>query len=280
MFLIPLVLGALALQLPFIAIVLLLLYLAKVADIGLQRPLVALGAFFIIPVIILLFDPSYSSALPALDSMMGVGLPALVFILALARWRRTTSAIAAAAVSLVIYGSLRSVIFSAHLAEIQALAQTQLQEWMPQLFEQQLYSQSIQIMNLIMPALWIAFQIIGLFLGLMLFHRQLQMPFIWAQIQFPWQYNLLFILALPLYLIKDLHILLLTIVIAGSVLPLIQGISLIINYLSRTISNKVIRAVLLIVLLINSISYIFITILGFADIWLNLRKIETGGSPA
>ncbi|PKN74203.1 MAG: hypothetical protein CVU49_09320 [Candidatus Cloacimonetes bacterium HGW-Cloacimonetes-2] len=280
MFLIPLVLGALALQLPFIAIVLLLLYLAKVADIGLQRPLVALGAFFIIPVIILLFDPSYSSALPALDSMMGVGLPALVFILALARWRRTTSAIAAAAVSLVIYGSLRSVIFSAHLAEIQALAQTQLQEWMPQLFEQQLYSQSIQIMNLIMPALWIAFQIIGLFLGLMLFHRQLQMPFIWAQIQFPWQYNLLFILALPLYLIKDLHILLLTIVIAGSVLPLIQGISLIINYLSRTIYNKVIRAVLLIVLLINSISYIFITILGFADIWLNLRKIETGGSPA
>jgi hypothetical protein len=280
MFLIPLVLGALALQLPFIAIVLLLLYLAKVADVGLQRPLVALGAFFIIPVIILLFDPSYSSALPALDSMMGVGLPALVFILALARWRRTTSAIAAAAVSLVIYGSLRSVIFSAHLAEIQALAQTQLQEWMPQLFEQQLYSQSIQIMNLIMPALWIAFQIIGLFLGLMLFHRQLQMPFIWAQIQFPWQYNLLFILALPLYLIKDLHILLLTIVIAGSVLPLIQGISLIINYLSRTIYNKVIRAVLLIVLLINSISYIFITILGFADIWLNLRKIETGGSPA
>jgi hypothetical protein len=280
MFLIPLVLGALALQLPFIAIVLLLLYLAKVADIGLQRPLVALGAFFIIPVIILLFDPSYSSALPALDSMMGVGLPALVFILALARWRRTTSAIAAAAVSLVIYGSLRSVIFSAHLAKIQALAQTQLQEWMPQLFEQQLYSQSIQIMNLIMPALWIAFQIIGLFLGLMLFHRQLQMPFIWAQIQFPWQYNLLFILALPLYLIKDLHILLLTIVIAGSVLPLIQGISLIINYLSRTIYNKVIRAVLLIVLLINSISYIFITILGFADIWLNLRKIETGGSPA
>lgn len=280
MFLIPLVLGALALQLPFIAIVLLLLYLAKVADVGLQRPLVALGAFFIIPVIILLFDPSYSSALPALDSMMGVGLPALVFILALARWRRTTSAIAAAAVSLVIYGALRSVIFSAHLAEIQALAQTQLQEWMPQLFEQQLYSQSIQIMNLIMPALWIAFQIIGLFLGLMLFHRQLQMPFIWAQIQFPWQYNLLFILALPLYLIKDLHILLLTIVIAGSVLPLIQGISLIINYLSRTIYNKVIRAVLLIVLLINSISYIFITILGFADIWLNLRKIETGGSPA
>ncbi len=280
MFLIPLVLGALALQLPFIAIVLLLLYLAKVADVGLQRPLVALGAFFIIPVIILLFDPSYSSALPALDSMMGVGLPALVFILALARWRRTTSAIAAAAVSLVFYGALRSVIFSAHLAEIQALAQTQLQEWMPQLFEQQLYSQSLQIMNLIMPALWIAFQVIGLFLGLMLFHRQLQMPFIWAQIQFPWQYNLLFILALPLYLVKDLHILLLTIVIAGSVLPCIQGISLIVNYLSRTIYNKVIRAILLIVLLINSISYIFITILGFADIWLNLRKIETGGSPA
>jgi hypothetical protein len=127
MFLIPLVLGALALQLPFIAIVLLLLYLAKVADVGLQRPLVALGAFFIIPVIILLFDPSYSSALPALDSMMGVGLPALVFILALARWRRTTSAIAAAAVSLVFYGAL-TIVISLPICGDSSLAQTQLQE--------------------------------------------------------------------------------------------------------------------------------------------------------
>ena len=280
MFLIPLVLGALAMQLPFLAVVLLWLYLARVVGVSVQQPIKVLGAFFIVPLGIMLLDSSPDIVLSGFDAVLGVGIPSLVFVLSLARNSRTTTALAAASTSVIAYGTVRAVIFAELLQSIQAEAQAQLQNLMPSLMNRELYAETFQIFNVLMPGFWTAFQVIALLIGLIVFHRQLNLPFLWTKILFPWQYNLLFLAVMPLYAFPQLQGVYYSALVGLSVIPCIQGSSILTAYLSRVILNKVVRAILLIMILINSISLVFIALLGFADIWLNLRKIETEGSPA
>ncbi len=280
MFLIPLILGLVAMQFPFIAAILLWIYMAKTAVVGIQSPLMVLGPFFVVPLVLILVDNATGTALQGLDSILGVGIPALVFLLCLIRQQRTTTSLACASGALVLYGSARAYFFAEYLQQVQIAVQDQLNQMVPELMAQDLYAQSMSLMTYLMPGFWIAFQVVAMIIGLVLFHRQLALPFLWNRIQFPWQYNLLFILGSALYLIPGLQAVFITAILGLSVLPMMQGISLLISYLSRFIMNKVMRAIILVAMLINSISFIILALIGFIDIWFNLRKIETGGSPA
>lgn len=280
MFLIPLILGFVAMQFPFIAAILLWVYMAKTAVVGIQSPLMVLGPFFLAPVVMILVDSTTGTALQGLDAILGVGIPAMAFLLCLMRQQRTTTSLACASGALVLYGSARAYIFADYLHRIQISVQEQLNQMMPELMSQEIYTQSLDLMIYLMPGFWIAFQVVAMIIGLILFHRQLALPFLWNKIQFPWQYNLLFVLGSGLYLIPGFQVAFIAAMIGLSVLPLVQGISLLISYLSRFVMNKVMRAIILIAMLINSISFIVLALIGFIDIWINLRKIETGGSPA
>lgn len=280
MFLIPLILGLVAMQFPFVAAILLWIYMAKTAVVGIQSPLIVLGPFFLAPVVLILVDSAAGTALQGLDSIMGVGIPALVFLLCLIRQQRTTTSLACASGALVLYGSARAYFFADYLGQIQQAVQEQLNQMLPELMNQDLYAQSMDLMVYLMPGFWIAFQVVAMIIGLVLFHRQLSLPFLWNRIQFPWQYNLLIVLGSALYLIPGQQVVFIAAMLGLSVLPMMQGVSLLISYLSKFIMSKVMRAIILIAMLVNSISFIILAFIGFIDIWFNLRKIETGGSPA
>lgn len=280
MLLISLILGLIAMQFPFIAIILLWIFLAKTAVIGLQQPMRILGPFFILPLIILFVDNQTATTLQSMDSIFGVGIPALVFLYCLGKQIRTTSSLAGASLALVVYGAARSYFFEKYLYSVQIQAQEQMIQLFPNLMNQEIYVQTLNVMSLIMPGIWVATQIFAMAIGLVLFHRQLSMPFVWGKIQFPWQYNLFVLVSVVLYFFPNMQILMLTTFLGLSILPLLQGISFLISTLTRLVSNKIIRAAILIVMLINTLTIFLIATIGFIDIWFNFRKIETGGSPA
>ena len=280
MFLIPLVLGSLSILFPFISAILLMMYAGKSVTISIQTPLRAMGSFFVVPLGMLLFFATPDSLLPICDSVFGVGIPVLLFLATLARLHRTSSAFAISVLALIIYGMWRGYYFQDLLLSSFSVVMAQAQATLPQYMNTEVMKQSLSMWKILMPAMWTITQICSMFVGLILFHKQVGLSFRWSELRFPVYYNLAILVVLPLYFVSGQELWFINAIASLAVLPILQGVGILVYYLTRLLSNRLILGVSLFIILINLMSYIFIMLLGFADIWLNLRKLEIGGSPA
>jgi len=280
MFLIPLVLGSLSILFPFLSVMLLMLYSGRIVSLSLSSPLKAVGSFFVVPVGILLFFTGTDTLLPVCDSIFGVGLPVLIFLLALSKLHRTSSALSVAVLAMALYGMWRGYYFQnllqSSFTEVMATAQAQF----PQYVNTEAMGKTYMIWKTLMPAAWTVTQALSMFIGLIMFHRQVGMSFRWSELRFPVYYNLFILAVLPLYFVPGQELWFYNAILSLSVVPILQGIGILVFYFQRFVSNRILLGISLFIILINLVSYVFLLLLGFADIWLNIRKLETGGSPA
>lgn len=280
MFLIPLVLGSLSVFFPFIGLILLMLYAGKGVEFSLRTPLKALAAFFVLPVAILLLDGSPSSFLPISDAVFGVGFPVLIFLIGLSRFHRTSVAFTISSLFIVAYGMWRGYYFGDVLHQSFNEVMTMARNQFPQFLDTALLEDTSAIWLAVMPSAWVVSQLLGLFAGLVVFDKQAGIEFKWSRLQLPVFYNFLIIILLPLYFITGQELVFYNVMISMAILPILQGVGVLIDFLNRILINRVMLGISLFVILINISSYILILLIGFADIWLNFRKLETGGSPA
>lgn len=280
MFVIPLVLGSLSILFPFMSVVLLMLYSGRIVNTSVQAPLKAVGSFFVVPIGILLFFAGPNTLLPVCDSLFGVGLPVIIYLSTLARFRRTSSAFAIASLALALYGMWRGYYFQELLQSSFAEVMTSARAQFPQYINTEAMGQTYHIWMSLMPSMWTITQILSMFVGVLLFHKQVGLSFNWSELRFPVFYNVFILAVLPLYFVSGQELWFYNAMISLAVIPVLQGISILVYYLQRYLKNRLILGVSLFVILINLISYVFILLLGFADIWLNIRKLDTGGSPA
>jgi len=274
----PLVLGALATLNPLIGLILMMIYSGVSLRYSISNPLNAMALFFVAPALLALaFRSEQTLIVSASDAVWGVGFASIIFLLALRNQRSLSASFTLAAISIIIYGILRHLVFGKFLTLQSEQAMAELNRLLPQLYERPEMRNSLALMRQILPASWILPQLTALFLGFLLFMLLNGIPFIWSRLSFPKYYNLLILLVLPLYLVPLLKPVFLNLLIALSLIPFIQGIGVLVHYLSRLIPSKLIMVLLIILLSLNGI---LIALLGFADLWLDLRKLNNGGTTA
>ncbi len=279
MFFAPLLLGMLAIPLPFISLVLMMLYAGKTLQISIIAPHRLLLLFCVVPLASLAAISDPASVLASANAILGVGLAVYVFLQAIRARQTISTAFAFAAVWIVFFGTLRHILWGTlltrQLETSLAMMQGQSVPWI----SPEMLSQTTYLLKLMWPVTWTASQLIALFAGLWLFHAQIGLRFSWQMLRFPAYFTMLPVAILPLYLVEDARALFINLLIALCFLPFLQGIGVVLNKASRLITNKVVRGILLFTLLVNAISYALITLLGLADQWWDFRKTNPGGNP-
>lgn len=279
MFLIPLLLGMLAIPLPFISLVLMMLYAGKTLPTSLLTPHRLLAVFCAIPFAMLIMEPSEAGLVASANSILGVGIAVYVFLIAVRMGQSISNSFAYAVIWTVLYGTLRHILWSGilskQLEEGLALIQNQNLTWI----DPSALTTTTHILRLLWPVTWTGTQLIALLIGFLLFHTQIGLRFSWQMIRYPAIFTLLPLAVIPLYLISNIRMLFINLLISLCFLPFLQGIGVVLNKASRLISNKLVRGILLVSLSINAISYALITLLGLADQWWDFRKTNAGGNP-
>lgn len=274
----PLLLGALAISFPFLALLGMMIYSGRVAVESITLPLKTIAPFFVAPALLLLWDPSRMTV-PAVDAIVGVGAVCLVFLLALRANFSLSSAFAVSALAITAYGLFRvaqwgSALTTMHIQTLELATQQ-----MKSMLDQTMLKTTIGFMSRFWPASWMLSQILALFGGYVLFLRFLGIGFRMGDLRFPSYYNLLLLAILPLYFVTEARLMFYNGFIALCVIPFLQGLGLLADRLARIVHNRLLRVFVLVFLLINIISYVLITLFGFADMWWNPANIKTGGKP-
>ena len=217
--------------------------------------------------------------IPAVDAIVGVGAVCLVFLLALRANFSLNSAFAVASLAITAYGLFRVVKWGPALTGMHVQTLELATQQMKNMLDQSMLRTTISFMSRFWPASWMLSQSLALFGGYVLFLRFLGIGFRMGDMRFPQYYNLLLLAILPLYFITEARDLFYNGFIALCVVPFLQGLGLLADRLTRIIQNRLLRIIVLVVLLVNIISYILITLFGFADMWWNPANIKTGGKP-
>ncbi|NLO11872.1 MAG: hypothetical protein GX122_05545 [Candidatus Cloacimonetes bacterium] len=279
MFFYPLLLGFVAISFPFLS-------LMGMMAIGGRSFLKTAGSlsgmllpFFVLPLIFLLWQPQ-TMMISALDAIIGVGGVCLAFLWFLKSNRSLNNAFTVSALIIIIYGLLRIFLWGPQLTELHAQAFESISGQLPAHLDAQMISSTLSIVKDFWPVYWIISQIMALFVGFIIFQRMLGIKFQWATLRFPAIYNVLFLAVLPLYFVPSVSIYFYNGLLALCAIPFLQGLAMLIQRMALIFTNNVIRAVILIILLLNFLSYPFIILFGFAGIWWNQRNIKPGGNPA
>jgi len=276
--LIALLLGAVAIFSPVIGLILMLMYCSLSLRNNSLEPLRILGLVVAAPILFAaVYRTQPGSLLVASDALGGASLAALVFLFSLRRSSRPVAALANSALVIVAYGLLRHLAFGAYLEQTHEQAMNQLATGFPQLWQAAQTQESLTLMRYLIPAGWMLPQLGALLAGTLLFLHLGGVRLSWPKLSFPTYYNLALLAILPLYLFPQLRLLFVNALLALCVLPLVQGIGVISHFLSRYASN-ILAMVLAIILIV--LNLVLVTLLGFADIWLDFRKLKNKGTLA
>lgn len=275
MSLIALLLGAIAAFNPFIGLILMLIYCRYLIRNTQQSPQSKLLLFFVFPILFAALMRQQPGAMVlASDAILGVGLAALVFLGTLGKKGNPSTAMAHAAMVIIAYGIARHFLFGSYLIMANEQAISDMSRLFPQLLRNPDMQQSLDIMRYLIPAGWMVPQLVALFLGFIFFLHLGGNRFAWKRFSVPKYYNLAIIAVLPLYFFPGLRMVFINSLIALCVLPLIQGIGVILHYVSRYSSNLVVLLLLTVLIIFN---LILVALVGFADIWLDFRKLHIKG---
>ncbi len=278
MYLFSLLLGSLALAFPALALIGLMM------NISYNGPFTSSFAIkktipFFLPAILILLVMNQDILIPAVDAILGTGLVMLIFLFALKSGVNSNSAFSLAALGIVAYGMMRMYIWGSSLGPIHhealELAFEQMRQMQQSIDESELQT-TLSFLDKLWPAQWMITQILAFFLGFWLFKRSSGIGFSLQEQPFPAIYNLSILLVLPLYLIPQAKTGFFNALAALCVLPFIQGMALLSAKLAKIIENKVVRALIIIFLLLNFVTYILIILFGFAKIWQSSNTLSKG----
>lgn len=255
-------------------------FCGKYGDQCLSAPFRTLLPAFILPLVLLILPNRQSTLLPVSDALYGVGFVTLVFINGISRRLSINNAFMTAALLLVFYGIWRIELYGTQLDTAMDNALGEMNNLFPAVVNSVEFEKTVQIMKFMMPSIWIGTQVLGLFIGLLLFQRKLGLPFKLQEFTVSKYYSLVIIALIPLYFYEKALPIMANALFGLSTVLFLQGLGVAVAKGLQLISNKLILTVLLVFLIFNVVSYLILVLIGFADQWLNFRKIETGGTPA
>ncbi len=272
---IALLLGAVATLSPFLG---LLLMQISCRNLLLQDPGRALNRallWLVIPALAAAFSfQQPETRIFASDALVGASLAALLYLRTLVRQGKPAVALTHAAMLIVIYGAVRSMLFETQLIATYDQAVTQMSELMPQMMGMPETQGSLALMRMLLPASWSVTQLTALTAGHLIMLHLSGAKSILREFQLPVWYNLLILAVLPLYFFPPQREVMANALLALCVLPLVQGVGVILNLFSRLASNAFVTILVVALALLN---LILVALLGFADVWLDFRKLRTKG---
>lgn len=273
---IPLLLGAVAVFSPMVGLLLAFVYCGSGERVREATPLQRIGLIFLPPVLFLLLTRQQSgTSLLVADAICGVGLVALVFLVSRFRGLRPEAALANAAILVICYGIVRHIVFAGYLQTAYEQSLSQLQRSFPQLLQNSVSAGSMSLIRDLQSGAWMATQLLVLGLGYILYQRLSGQKFLWNKFFLPRYYNLFLLALLPMYLFPQFRLLLLNVLIALCVLPLLQGIAVLSSLSARYAANPLLLVLGVVLIIFN---LILVALLGFTDIWLDFRNINSKGS--
>ncbi len=283
MFLIPLLLGALATIFPPLAMVALMAHNGRAARLHPMLPLRTISWFFLIPLASLLFYGSdVLSQIHLTDAVLGTGAIVLIYLLALKAGAKSNTAFSWATLGIIIYGLLRAWSWGSQLEPLHTEAINTALEQMRQIqqnIDESLIRTTLTAITNLWPAQWMVTQILALFVGFILFKKFSRIDEPISDRTFPAFYNIFILAALPLYFIPGLELYFYNALLALCVVPFIQGVAIVNQKSAAIFQNRVVRVLILILLLLNYITYIILTILGFAYMWKSPLISQQGDTP-
>jgi hypothetical protein len=273
-----LLLGALAMMSPFLGILLMLsgLHIQMIKTQG--KPLNRALLWLVFPLLSALFtlrEPQM--LLLASDAFFGAGLAALVYIGSLLRQGKPVVAFTHASLLIIVYGALRFFVFEPQISAAYTQAIAEMENYLPQLLQTEQARQSFEFTRVLLPSSWTVSQLSALTLGYLIHLRFLGSRYPLRRMMLPAYYNLLVLAVLPLYFAPQLRGLLLNTLVALLWLPFLQGIGVLLHWFARESTNILLT---LLVVLLALINIILVALIGFADTWLDLRKLRIKGNHA
>ncbi|HNU54666.1 MAG TPA: hypothetical protein PKK86_06555 [Candidatus Syntrophosphaera sp.] len=211
------------------------------------------------------------------DAVFGAGLVSLLYLYSLTRQGKPAMALVHGAILVIVYGALRFFLFRTQLIAAHDLALAEMNKLVPQMMQLAKTQNTLAITRLLLPASWTVTQLLALTAGHLAFLHLSGVRSILREFSLPAWYNLLILAVLPLYFIPPLREVLVNTLLALCFLPLVQGIGVILNWFSRLVSNPLVTLLVIALALLN---LILVALLGFADTWLDFRKIRIKGTYA
>lgn len=279
MFFLSFLSGALSTISPFLGMILVMYFCAKALGPAIVSPQRALTAFFVMPLVTLLINgSSFGTPLMVLDAIIGVGAVAYTFLIVLRRSQYLGQAFLAAALVIMLYSVARMLLFGGVLMQSFNEGINLMQDQMPALFDAEYMELAKKLWIMILPAFWGVGQIFALLIGFMIFHKTIKVPFKPAEMKFPVIFNLLILAILPLYFFEAGRALFINSLILLCTVPLIQGFFSVWVGISKVVSNIAIKSIIMVFVLIYA--FIPLTLIGFADGWMNFSNTKRGGNTA
>ena len=214
----------------------------------------------------------------ALDAIFAVGVLALVYLYVLKRNHVFSEAFMVTNLVLVAYGLLRFQLFSAYQAESFEQGILLIQEQMPAWLDNVMFTETLPLWKMILPAIWIIGQSFALLIGFLLFQKTLKVPNFLANMRFPGIYNLLIIAILPLYLLEQTKMFFFNALIGLCVIPFLQGVSVMWQRLGLIFANRIVLSIFMVIIILYA--SIILVLIGFGDMWLQKQKPNPGGTTA
>ena len=275
---IALLLGAMATISPFMGLLLMLISLRGLLLRSGGKILSRALLWLVFPVLLGSFTMRQpGSLLIVSDAVFGAGLVSLLYLYSLTRQGKPAMALVHGAILVIVYGVLRFFLFRTQLIAAQDLALAEMNKLVPQMMQLAKTQNTLAITRLLLPASWTVTQLLALTAGHLAFLHLSGVRSILREFSLPAWYNLLILAVLPLYFIPPLREVLVNTLLALCFLPLVQGIGVILNWFSRLVSNPLVTLLVIALALLN---LILVALLGFADTWLDFRKIRIKGTYA
>ena len=279
MFILSFLSGALSTLSPFLGMIMVMYFCAKILGPAIVSPQRALTAFFVMPLLTLIFNGRTPGVpLVVLDAIIGVGAVAYVFLIVLRRNQYLSQAFLAATLVIMLYSMARMLLFGSALAQSFEQGLSLMQDQMPTLFDAEYMELAKGLWTLILPAFWGVGQVFALLIGFLIFHKTIKIPFNPAEMKFPVIFYLLILAILPLYFFAAGRDLFINALILLCTVPLIQGFFSVWVGISRVISNTVLKSIIMVIILIYA--FVPLTLIGFVDGWMNFTNTKRGGNTA
>lgn len=212
------------------------------------------------------------------DAVLGVCFVALIFINVIKHGAGANMAFLASSLCLMLYGALRAYFFKDVTINSFEMALQSLQDsGLFALGTEQTASLTLEWMRLLLPSIWTIQMLVALFTGFVIFLRQAQIPFSWSRFAVNKYYSLIVLVFIPFFWVNNADSTLINGLIAFGFVPFIQGLGVILFQLQKLILNPILIGLILFIVLMNLSSIAIIALLGIADQWLDIRKIEPGG---
>lgn len=261
---------------PFMALVLLMFFCGKNFERCYSNPIKVLAPALMVPLSVLMFSQNQETMVIACDATLGVSLIVLCFLYSLRSKLSMNNALAVAATLMIGYGLFRTWLFGSQIQMGFEQALQTVRNSLLMLDNDAANEKTLMWMRVLLPSMWMIQMLIALLLGFVIYQSQVGIKFSISRFTVSKYYSLILLTLIPLYILKNMQVTLINGVIAYSFLPLIQGIGVMISKLSKIMNNSFLMGLIVAIVLINAVSYIILALIGIADQWLDIRKLDMG----